>query len=124
MSEASLNARVVRFINRCPRAKAIKIHGTSHTRAGTPDVVGSVRGRSFAIEGKVGRGVTTARQERELLSWGDSGALTGVYRTVSEAAALLGLSDQLALRTEAGVARRQRRSTGNSLRATGGRHVG
>lgn len=121
MKEAALNARVVRFINRCPRAKAIKIHGTSHTRAGTPDIIGSVRGRSFAIEGKVGQGATTVLQEKELVSWGDAGALTGVYRSIAEAAELLGLSDQLAaFRTQAGVARRQRCSTGNSPRATEG----
>jgi len=48
--------------------------GGPYARAGIPDIVGSYRGKFFAIECKAGKGKPTALQLREMIAINDSGA--------------------------------------------------
>jgi hypothetical protein len=48
--------------------------GGPYTRAGVPDIVGSYRGKFFAIECKAGKGKPTALQFKEMIAINDSGA--------------------------------------------------
>ena len=43
-------------------------------RAGVPDIVGSYKGKFFAIECKAGKGKPTALQLKEMIAINDSGA--------------------------------------------------
>ncbi len=52
-SEASLVRRVLRELNSWERTRAVKMHGSAYTRAGTPDILGCTHGRFFVLEAKV-----------------------------------------------------------------------
>ena len=69
---------IIKFINSLPNGKAINIHGSIFSERGTPDVLGSIGGRTIAFECK--------RDEREdlesiqkwrLSEWLSAGAVVG-----------------------------------------------
>lgn len=70
-------------------AKAIKIHGTPFSRAGTPDIVGAINGRPLALEVKRPGEEETRIQAHELRKWKEAGAITGVVTSVAEAKEIL-----------------------------------
>lgn len=71
------------------RIKAVKIHGSQYSEAGTPDIFICADGRLFALEAKVGKGKTTPIQDRRLQEWRDAGAVVGVVRSVGDVERLL-----------------------------------
>ena len=48
--------------------------GGPYSRAGVPEIVGSYKGKFFAIECKAGKGKPTALQLKEMIAINDSGA--------------------------------------------------
>lgn len=67
-------------------AKVIKIHGNSNMEAGTPDLIGCIKGRCFALEVKRDKHHhATNLQKMRLAEWAEAGALTGVVWSVEMA---------------------------------------
>jgi Holliday junction resolvase len=67
-------------------AKLIKIHGSSNMEAGTPDLIGCIKGRCFAMEVKRDKHHhATNLQKMRLAEWAEAGALTGVVWSVEMA---------------------------------------
>jgi Holliday junction resolvase len=70
-------------------AKAIKIHMTGFMERGTPDIIGSYRGRAFLIETKNETGKLSKIQRVRLKQWKASGAIAVSCRSVGEALSLV-----------------------------------
>lgn len=69
---------VLKFINSLPNGKAINIHGSIFSERGTPDVVGSIGGRTVAFECK--RDATEDLEDIQkwrLCEWIKAGAVVG-----------------------------------------------
>jgi hypothetical protein len=77
-----LPQNVVRLVR---RRGGYGIATTGVTVAGTPDYLGSYRGRMLAWEFKTGTGRTTPKQDYELAQWAATGADTAVIRSVDDA---------------------------------------
>lgn len=74
---------ILHYLNSIPGAKAINIHGSVFSERGTPDVIGSIRGRMVAFECK--RDATeepTEIQKWRLSEWIASGAVVGAVSDV------------------------------------------
>lgn len=74
---------VLDYLNSIPGAKAINIHGSVFSERGTPDVIGSIRGRMVAFECK--RDATeepTEIQKWRLSEWIAAGAVVGAVSDV------------------------------------------
>lgn len=84
MKEAILQRQIQAAI-KARGGKVQKIHGDQYTPAGSPDLIGSLDGRSFAIECKVGSNKPTPKQQHELSAWAAQGWATGVATSVDEA---------------------------------------
>jgi Holliday junction resolvase len=84
VSEATLQ-RAIQAAIRKAGGKVIKIHGGPYSLAGTPDLIGTLNGRPFAIEVKVPGGRATKLQEHELGEWAKQGWNTGIAHSVEEA---------------------------------------
>ena len=80
MLEKNLVKRILKGVNKNPRAKAIKQHGNVYAESGTPDIVGCFRGQMFLIEAKVKGRDLSAIQMQRLREWENSGALVFVAR--------------------------------------------
>lgn len=83
---------VLRYLNSLPHGKAINVHGGIYTERGTPDVLGSVNGRTVAFECK--RDETeepTAIQRWRLSEWIRAGAVVGAVSDVSDVDLILRL---------------------------------
>ena len=65
--------------------------GGPYSKAGIPDIVGSYKGKFFAIECKAGKGKPTALQEREIQLINESGARAIVVNeaNIDDVAAML-----------------------------------
>jgi len=92
MTEADLQRKIQSAIREAG-GKVIKIHGGPYTVAGTPDLIGVLNGRSFAIEVKLPGKQPTAKQQVELAAWEAQGWATGVVRSVREAMHAIGHRD-------------------------------
>lgn len=69
---------ILKYINSLPNGKAINIHGSVFSERGTPDVLGSIGGRTVAFECK--RDVTEdleSIQKWRLCEWIQAGAVVG-----------------------------------------------
>lgn len=88
MTEATLQRKIQKAI-RDRGGKVIKIHGNAYSQAGTPDLIGVLNGRSFAIEVKRPGGKATKLQIHELEAWGAQGWAVGVACSVDEALAIV-----------------------------------
>ena len=84
MTEAALQRAIQREVKK-RGGKAIKQHGGPYSVAGTPDLIGSLAGRPFAIEVKLPGQVTTLKQSHELAQWAEQGWAAGVATSVEEA---------------------------------------
>lgn len=74
---------VLDYLNSIPGSKAINIHGSVFSERGTPDVIGSIRGRMVAFECK--RDTTegpTDIQNWRLSEWIAAGAVVGAVSDV------------------------------------------
>lgn len=108
--EAAIVEEILTYLNSLPETYAIKMHGSVFTVTGTPDILGSHRGRMLAIEVKrahpVRNGQPAVRlkgmallywnegaaeiQAVQLARWRAAGALCGVVVSVDEVRARLG----------------------------------
>ena len=96
--ETALTTRILKSL-RTHGAKVEKIRGSAFTTKGTPDILGSYRGRALALEVKRPDpkddppyfyvNVETDKQHLELQAWQVAGALVGVVRSVNEAVQLV-----------------------------------
>lgn len=83
---------VLDYLNALPGGKAINIHGSVFSERGTPDVIGSIRGRTVAFECK--RSTTEALegiQKWRLCEWIAAGAIVGGVSDVSQVDLILRL---------------------------------
>jgi len=87
-AEANLVRRILRELNSWPLTRAVKLHGSSYSRAGAPDIQGCTHGRMFVIEVK-SRGKTPTKIQRyELRQWEQAGATVGWADTFEGAIAI------------------------------------
>lgn len=74
---------VLDYLNSIPGAKAINIHGSVFSERGTPDVIGSIRGRTVAFECKRSEEeAPEAIQKWRLAEWIAAGAIVGAVSDV------------------------------------------
>lgn len=83
-NEAALVYLTLRYLNGLRGCKAVKFHGSEYTEAGTPDIVGCYRGRTFLIEAKVEGGKVSKIQDYRLKQWKSAGAVVAVVTTLDE----------------------------------------
>jgi len=77
-------------LNAIDGCHCIKIHGSAYSTVGTPDIIGSFRGNSFALEVKRPSGNAASKiQNHRIILWERSGAITGVVRSLAEAKEVL-----------------------------------
>lgn len=83
---------VLDYLNSIPGAKAINIHGSVFSERGTPDVIGSIRGRMIAFECKRDTSEPLEDiQEWRLSEWIAAGAVVGGVSDVSHVDMILRL---------------------------------
>ena len=69
---------IIKYINSLPNAKAINIHGGVYSERGTPDVIGSINGRTIAFECKKSEKEDLEKiQKWRLSQWINAGAVVG-----------------------------------------------
>ena len=69
---------ILKYINALPNGKAINIHGSIFSERGTPDIIGSIDGRTVAFECK--RDTTEDLEDIQkwrLCEWIRAGAVVG-----------------------------------------------
>lgn len=84
-SERTSSKTAVKAFNSMARTKAIKLHGSAYTEAGTPDILCICFDLPFLIEMKKQGGVLSKLQELRLRQWKDAGANTRVCYSAEEA---------------------------------------
>ena len=89
MSEAAITRRILAAIKSTPEAKAIKIHGSGYSEAGTPDIIGAYKGRMFLVEVKAEKGRATLLQLHRLEEWKDAGAVAVIAGPEFDTAAFM-----------------------------------
>lgn len=89
--EKHIVARIVRALKDRPGVAIRKRHGTAMGVTGDPDLYGSIGGRHFEIEVKRPDGASqpTELQCQRLREWEQSGAITGLARSVADALRIL-----------------------------------
>ncbi len=88
--ETLIVRKILKELQHTPGCYAFKSHGNRY-QAGQPDILGCLRGRSFALEVKVPGKDATPLQKSVLSWWSAAGALTGVVHSLEEAKEALGL---------------------------------
>lgn len=76
---------ILQYLNSIPESKAINIHGGVFTQRGTPDILGSIQGRTLCLECK--RSATEgpeAIQARRLDEWRAAGAIAACVSSVQQ----------------------------------------
>lgn len=80
MNEQQYVTNIIKAINDLG-GKAVKFVETEYSEKGTPDIIGSYKGRAFAIEAKVDDNKVSIIQEIRLQEWFDAGAIAiGVWQ--------------------------------------------
>lgn len=83
---------VLDYLNSIPGAKAINIHGSVFSERGTPDIIGSIRGRTVAFECKRSeREAPEDIQKWRLAEWLSAGAIVGAVSDVKHVDLILRL---------------------------------
>lgn len=83
---------ILKYINSLPTGKAINIHGSVYSERGTPDVLGSIDGRSIAFECKRDEFENPEPiQEWRLSEWLAAGAVVGCVSSVDHVKLILQL---------------------------------
>ena len=83
---------LLRYLNSLPNSKAVNIHGSVFCERGTPDVIGSIQGRTVAFECK--RDTTEDLEDIQkwrLCEWIAAGAVVGGVSSVEQADLILRL---------------------------------
>lgn len=94
---------IIKYINSLPCAKAINVHGGVFTERGTPDVIGSVRGRMVAFECKRSADEEPTRiQLWRLSEWIRAGAVVGAVSSVGDVDLILRLMGVVGSTSESG----------------------
>lgn len=76
---------ILKYINSLPRSKAVNVHGGIYTERGTPDIIGSIGGRTVAFECKRSADEEQTRiQDWRLAEWLASGAVVGAVSSVGD----------------------------------------
>lgn len=83
---------ILKFINSLPDGKAINIHGSVYSERGTPDIIGSVGGRSVAFECKRDDMESPELvQQWRLSEWLSAGSVVGCVSSVDHVKLILQL---------------------------------
>lgn len=90
VSELSIQSNIIRELQRIG-CKVIKVHVGRYTEEGTPDLLGSYQGRSFALECKKPGEYPTKKQNFEMMEWRGAGAISQPVWSVNDALTALGL---------------------------------
>jgi len=78
-----------------PLIKFIKIHGDPYMPSGTPDLIGTLKGRAFVLEAKNEVYKPEPIQIAELEEWEEAGAIVGIVKSLAEAVVALNEPKQL-----------------------------
>jgi 5-methylcytosine-specific restriction endonuclease McrA len=84
--EKTLQKKAIKFLEEQPGTHCLNIHGSALQRAGEPDLLCCVAGRTLAIELKKWPKFPTPLQKHRMKEWRDAGAATFVCRTLKEVA--------------------------------------
>jgi len=83
---------ILKYLNSLPHSKAINIHGSVFSERGTPDILGSIRGRMVAFECKRSpQEKLEAIQTWRLAEWLKAGAIVGGVSSVDDVKLILGV---------------------------------
>jgi hypothetical protein len=86
--ESGIQSRILKALYKAGM-KAINVHGSPFTEAGSPDIIGCVNGRCWVLEVKTPTGELSAIQKVRLGEWHRAGAICCVVTSVSESLACL-----------------------------------
>ena len=81
--EDSIVKAIIKYINKLPRCRAQKTHGSAYT-SGMADITACIAGRRVELEVKRPGKDATPLQQRELKHWHSAGAVVGVVHSVEE----------------------------------------
>jgi hypothetical protein len=88
ISEASLNKKVIKWINSLPQGYAHK-QKAGPANPGALDVSGSIEGIRIELEGKIGDNKPTPLQRQKISEWRKLLVITGCYWNLEEAKKLV-----------------------------------
>lgn len=89
--EKTIKKNILAYLNSLPRCYARGKHSSPFSK-GWPDVLGSLNGRTLALEVKQPGKEATVLQEMELLKWHRSGAISAVVTSVEDVKKILSVS--------------------------------
>jgi penicillin-binding protein-related factor A (putative recombinase) len=75
---------ILKWLNSLSNCKAINIHGGIFSQRGTPDIIGTFRGRTFTFECKIGAGIPSRQQKLRVRQWKNAGAVSHVVYSLEE----------------------------------------
>ena len=84
-SEAAIVRRVLAELNSWPKTRAVKMHGSPYSRAGTPDILGCTHGLMFVLEAKSIGKTPSKIQRYELQKWEQAGAVVRWFTSYQDA---------------------------------------
>ena len=84
MKESNLVSSIRKYLRSINGIKVIKIHGSSYTEIGTPDLIGCYQGRMFLIEVKMPGNHPTPIQIHRMKQWENAGAIVFVANDLKE----------------------------------------
>lgn len=87
--ESSKIFDIEEYLNGLQRCEFINVHGSAYSKKGTPDIVGCLNGRTFALEVKKEGGEATQIQLKKIRDWIAAGAIAGIVESKDEVAILL-----------------------------------
>jgi hypothetical protein len=83
---------ILKYVNSLPQAKAVNMHGGIFSERGTPDIIGSIKGRTVAFECKRDtKEEPTGIQKWRLSEWLMAGAVVGGVSSVEHVKLILQL---------------------------------
>lgn len=83
---------ILKYVNSLPQAKAVNMHGSIFSERGTPDILGSIRGRTIAFECKRDTKENLEKIQRwRLCEWLSAGAVVGGVSNVDHVKLILQL---------------------------------
>jgi hypothetical protein len=85
MSHSNLCRKIQAAVNKLPRARCIRLHGSVYMPIGTPDLLIVIEGHAIFLEVKTGKAKQRISQTRQLLRWEKAGATCGVVRSFEDA---------------------------------------
>lgn len=89
---SSVVVPILSYLNSIPYSKAINVHGSIFSERGTPDIIGSIKGRTVAFECKRdAKEEPTDIQKWRLSEWLMAGAVVGGVSSVEHVKLILQL---------------------------------